>query len=1470
MFTPMLSSPSTSQLSATKNIHDPLIRHVLDIDSINFTSQEQKDAVDTLISDFTVGPKLLCAIKDQFKAEMALGLASDGQDLAMIPTYVMGRLNGSETGSFVTLDIGGTFLRIVHVELLGQGTLNTRQQKYRIDNALKTSKATQLFDFTAASVISFLEEHRIIITESSELELGFTFSYPVLQKSINSGTLIQWTKGFQAEGLVGQDPAAFLQKAFVERGVPIRVAALINDTVGTLLAHAYRNTGTFIGLGFGTGTNGAYLEQIDRISKWHGDRQGHTEMIINMEFGGFDSKRHVLPFTKYDTELDRQSLNQGEQLFEKLIAGMYLGEITRRILSDLKDRGILFQGADSWAMDTMWSFDTAQMCIIETDSSPQLAFTGRVLQNVAKVADTCLFDRQIVKMVVQLVGRRAARLSSVALAGILDHLAPEICSTDTDRRISVGVDGSLYHFYPDFEKDILEGLGDVLGPQARYRINLGASLDGSSVGAALASALSSEPKINQKHSDSSNNSNYNNKNPPGSSSSSSSTSSANHKAAQNRLVAKRKRNQKGATIPGSGPGTSSNVTGGNSNDTTRRPARPGGGNGGGRGVGGGGGGSGGDGGKRVVASPSSSFDEQSDVSDSPQSSSESENDDNTRDQRPSKNPPVHRANGSSSHFFGPQESIDAHYNQKKRQRITDSEPAVRGRSPQRDSQRDPQQDSTMSAVINDFRNATLVMSKIYGRSNVLESRLATKHRLLVPPIPEGSHRAVTQEHYYHGQREVTLDSIDMIISDTLMQLCMEKAQVSEDHAAAVRDQDDDMTFKAYLELVWKGAEQEFFCQAGKFILAIQHPLERYNYVMALVTRQTEARRKFEAQLQNESASTLRFKYREMIGTGEFNLNAEDVFLESVDSNAMDVQYPTSNPQPAEEQTTPLLSTHSQSEPISSQAQPSVSTLSSTVQSPSADALVRVKPEPMEQTISQFPIGSGSNHPSSTDIPTPTTTSAQTSTTTPVSAPGPLTSSPSQTTSGNSSRREIATLPRPATTLPPRPSSDAPVVHAFRLSEPAPRLQTTPRNTAFTSSPTPTEGRTQSPTSRTTHSYSSSSSSSARAPAPVSTSGRISDRAPPDPRSLSPKSRSAPSSRDNLTSSTISESPSQLSSNDKRSSHHSIPPASVTSPSTSSSAIDNLASLVLASAGSLIPADLDKQISILRKETQDQSQKYDTLHSQIEFERKQREQIEKQVEEYHVELKSSRITTLEKELEARRFEAVAMLAQARQERANAREESAHAREEVAKARQVQAEMQAKSAMAQIECLKLRALLNKHGITIPDSFSTMATTTTTTKMTTAEEEQLSSVAALSLSSSITPPPLPPPPLRSSSTPVVPQVRLSPSFQPPLVSTPQPGFGRSGSPLIATFTDRRINENNNNNDDNNNSHIPKIKTEVAPADSVAALALLAQLDARDNDGQRNGATKSPSSSSQGAINSGMEHRAYSPSAMVISDSE
>lgn len=62
----------------------------------------------------------------------------------------------------------------------------------------------ELFDFIAAALAKFVasEGEDYHLPEGTQRELGFTFSFPVKQTSISSGTLIKWTKGFAIEEMV--------------------------------------------------------------------------------------------------------------------------------------------------------------------------------------------------------------------------------------------------------------------------------------------------------------------------------------------------------------------------------------------------------------------------------------------------------------------------------------------------------------------------------------------------------------------------------------------------------------------------------------------------------------------------------------------------------------------------------------------------------------------------------------------------------------------------------------------------------------------------------------------------------------------------------------------------------------------------------------------------------------------------------------------------------------------------------------------------------------------------------------------------------------------------------------------------------------------------------------------------------------------------------------------------------------------
>ncbi|KAI7850037.1 hexokinase-domain-containing protein [Circinella umbellata] len=470
--------------------------------SINGTP-EQEAYLEKIVKQFTITPNYLEKICTHFMSEMEKGLNKEGQTLAMIPSFVEGRLTGQEKGHFLALDLGGTNLRVVLVTLEGDGKYKTKSSKARVTTELKTGPMRNLCDYIADCVDEFLTEEGLSNSDST-LFLGYTFSFPVLQSRINRGILKSWTKGFNCSGAVGKDPVMLLQDALLRKNVPIKVAALVNDAVGTLLSNAYQKPNTSIGLILGTGSNGGYIEQIKNIGKWktEGSPTSH-EMIINMEFGAFDNERVILPVTQYDNKVDRQSINPHGQIFEKMISGMYLGEITRNVLLDMIDRELLFGPHDgrydskSWSKELSghYAFETSHMSTIESDGTPELTRTKEALDLNLNLRGISTPESKIIKRVCEVVGTRAAYLAGAAIAGIVRH-----CEISPEEGTDVGIDGSLYEFYPSFEERIYEALAILLPNHKNVRktVRLGLAKDGSGVGAALTACVAAHMEERKK------------------------------------------------------------------------------------------------------------------------------------------------------------------------------------------------------------------------------------------------------------------------------------------------------------------------------------------------------------------------------------------------------------------------------------------------------------------------------------------------------------------------------------------------------------------------------------------------------------------------------------------------------------------------------------------------------------------------------------------------------------------------------------------------------------------------------------------------------------------------------------------------------------------------------------------------------------------------------------------------------------
>lgn len=360
-----------------------------------------------------------------------------------------------------------------------------------------TSK--KLFSFLAAKIQDFLAKHHAVhFLEDQEhhFKMGFTFSFPVEQKGIDEGYLLRWTKGFDIADAIGANVCELLQKELDALGCPVRVTALINDTVGTLMARSYTSgpgSSTFLGAIFGTGTNGAYLEKSTNIRKLRVDAGAVSEdMVVNTEWGAFDTNLAVLPSTIHDVKLDSLSNNVGMQLFEKRVSGMFLGELLRLTLVHLWGQKAFLQDREKESVASLfqpWTFDSSLLSIAVADSSESLNSIKNSLADGLSISVPLERDLLTIKQVSLAIGKRSARLAAVAIAAIA--LKEKTARPELDE-IDVGVDGSLIEFFPNYQDYIQEALEEIFKRMGTsVKIRLGLARDGSGVGAALTALVAS-------------------------------------------------------------------------------------------------------------------------------------------------------------------------------------------------------------------------------------------------------------------------------------------------------------------------------------------------------------------------------------------------------------------------------------------------------------------------------------------------------------------------------------------------------------------------------------------------------------------------------------------------------------------------------------------------------------------------------------------------------------------------------------------------------------------------------------------------------------------------------------------------------------------------------------------------------------------------------------------------------------------
>ncbi|WYZ46049.1 hypothetical protein EsH8_IX_000274 [Colletotrichum jinshuiense] len=324
-----------------------------------------------------------------------LAIRAEDQFLATpISESILRPVSQHGRGRHLAIDIGGTNLRVGFIELDGKDTvqppnasttanapktngipsptpaLRLKEQSWPIDDNLKAggeSDPQLLFDWIGARIASVVrsacEEWQLPSDE--ELPLGITFSFPMIQRSISDATVMAMGKGFSIKGDAQLGPLLLrgYQKARTADNFdghdrqlpPIRIAAISNDTVSTLISFIYLfnespHRKASMGLIVGTGCNATIPLKLSSLgqAKWPpnvatlpGESASDARIAVNTEWsirGTAPPLRELGLVARWDSALDAALVGPNEitgfQPLEYMTAGRYLGELGRLMLVD--------------------------------------------------------------------------------------------------------------------------------------------------------------------------------------------------------------------------------------------------------------------------------------------------------------------------------------------------------------------------------------------------------------------------------------------------------------------------------------------------------------------------------------------------------------------------------------------------------------------------------------------------------------------------------------------------------------------------------------------------------------------------------------------------------------------------------------------------------------------------------------------------------------------------------------------------------------------------------------------------------------------------------------------------------------------------------------------------------------------------------------------------------------------------------
>ncbi|KAB2055718.1 hypothetical protein ES319_A11G055900v1 [Gossypium barbadense] len=426
-------------------------------------------------------PKLW-QVANAMVCDMGASLSSSDEatsSLNMFVSYASPLPTGiNEKGMYYGVNLRQTKILMVCGRLQGknQPISDLYVDEVPIPSSVMIGTSQELYDYIAAELVKFSSAHPEKDDEASanDKKLGFTVSSGDDQSTAISGSNIK-LKNFAADTTGVKDLITGMNRALEKHGLKLRVHALVDDIVGNLAGGRYYDKDCVAAITLGMGTNAAYVDTTQSAPRWHDSLPKKGEIVVCMEWGNFNTCH--LPITQYDTSLDAASSNPGHRIFEKMISGMYLGEIVRRVLVRMAQEAALFGQNVPPKLLIPYLLRSPDMAAMHQDTSEDREVVHEKLKEIFGITNLTTMTRELVAEVCDIVTERGARLAGAGTVAIVKKLG-----RIANRRSVIIMEGGLYEHYRIFRNYLHSGVWEMLGNELSDNIVVEHSHGGAGTG----------------------------------------------------------------------------------------------------------------------------------------------------------------------------------------------------------------------------------------------------------------------------------------------------------------------------------------------------------------------------------------------------------------------------------------------------------------------------------------------------------------------------------------------------------------------------------------------------------------------------------------------------------------------------------------------------------------------------------------------------------------------------------------------------------------------------------------------------------------------------------------------------------------------------------------------------------------------------------------------------------------------------